>query len=184
MNFTVRYRDTLQRLGTRRLSTHPLESHPNSLGEEQAIVRYRHLFAYIQLRNQYRPRIGATAADLQCAADIPEVVPAMPKSIKMLMYEGVPIGARRMTDLRTGEPYFKFAGHKHKDAVSIAKYLLAIPKTDRKDIFDAMLLNTRSWVVGSIVQEYQNAATRVQRKNLARILAGQALVCDTMGVLH
>ena len=104
----------------------------------------------------------------------------MPPSIKRLMYQGVPIGARYMNNA----DYYKFNGLKREQIVGIAQYLLAIQESERKDIIERMLLSCKPREVGSICEEYTKSASAVQRKNLARMLDGHAVVCDENGVLH
>ena len=183
MNFTIRNRERLQHMGLRRRSTHPIETmlRPN-VADDQAVVPYRRIIARIRTERQ-QPPPRARERDLECGENIPEHIPPMPKAIRMLMCQGVPIGSRPMTSA-TGRHYFKYNGLKKESIRQIAEYLLSILEADRKDIIEAMMLNCRGWMMGRIIEEYSNAATTTQRKNLARILAGRALVCDTLGVIH
>ena len=64
----------------------------------------------------------------------------MPKEIKRLMYNGIPIGSRQMHNAVTGEPCFKFNGMKDETAKRIGEYLICIPVDERKDIMERLLL--------------------------------------------
>ena len=186
MNFVVRNNYGSQHLDFRGTSTHPLDTDiAEHMGTESAVVRYRRLLARIQIRRlRLRDRrCTVRLCDLRCGNDIPEKSLPMPKCIKLLMYNGVPLGARSMRDAN-GDSYFKFNGLKESQCVAVALYLLSIPVADRRDILETMMLNCRGWMMCRVSEEYCKAAANIQRKKIARMSAGHALVCDMAGVLH
>ena len=106
--------------------------------------------------------------------DLPEEVPPMPKELKKLMCNGIPIGSRQMHNALTGEPYFKFNGLKDETAKKIGEYLICIPANERKDIIDRMLLSCRVNSLQNIINVYQDAARKLARKKQISHTAGTA----------
>ena len=120
------------------------------MAEHNAIVKYNGILAR---RSKERTIKAAAAAPRQPRwspllrsrpiLDITFPVPQMPKSIKQLMFHGIPIGSRRMTHAITGEEYYKYNGLKEESAHCIAEYLLSISAPDRKEIWESMLATSR-----------------------------------------
>ena len=156
---------------------------PDMLLPFMAIVKYNGILARRSIvRCRRAPSIPYCF--ITVGLDLPEEVPPMPKELKKLMCNGIPIGSRQMHNALTGEPYFKFNGLKDETAKKIGEYLICIPANERKDIIDRMLLSCRVNSLQKIINEYQDAARKLARKNKYRIQLGRPIVCDQHGVIH
>ena len=108
----------------------------------------------------------------------------MPMSLNLLMFHGIPIGSRRMTNSQTGEFYFKQNGLKVYTANLIAEYIISIQAADRKDIIDTICATSRPDYVRKILEFYQKLMDDTRKKNAYLIKAGKVVVCDDSGVLR
>lgn len=156
---------------------------PDILLPFMAITKYNGILARQSIRRCRRtPSIPYHLVNV--GLDLPEEVPPMPKEIKKLMYNGIPIGSRQMHNAMTNEPYLKFHGLKEKVVKKIAGHLICIPHGERKDIMERMMLNCRVAQLHKIIEQYQNAARNLARKNKKRVRTGQPIVCDQLGTIH
>ena len=108
----------------------------------------------------------------------------MPTDIKKLMRHGQPIGARLMHNAITNEPYYKFNGLEFGKADWMATYLVCIPREERKEILERMLMSCRMEMLQKILSQYQDKARQLMHKNNYRVEAHVPLVCDQLGIIH
>ena len=158
------------------------EAVPDALLPSLAIVKYNGILARRSIA-RHRRKSNIPFCRINAGLDLPEGVPPMPKEIKKLMYNGIPIGSRLMHNAWTGE-YFKFNGLKDRTAKRIGEYLLCIPVDERKDIIERMLLCCQVTQIKKMIDEYQNAARNLVHKNRNKIQLGRPIVCDQLGVIH
>ena len=144
------------------------------------IVKYNGVFARRQLALAKRPKLGRRPF-LEYAGNL---CPPMPPSINKLMQFGLPIGTRAMYNQVTHQPYFKFNGLKQSQALAIAQYMISIPASERKEIFEQMLMKTRPDMFAKILKQYQRVVHDLWRKNDYIVKAKETLVLDESGVLH
>ena len=154
---------------------------------DHAIVPYNGTFARYQ-RNRHLRRVRyhsrREVVGVNAAKWVAEGVPPMPFELKQLIYNGIPIASRLMHNAMTNEPYYKFNGLKERRVKAIAEYLVCIPRTDRANIIEDMLMNTRQHTLTQILSEYQDIVRNLMHKNNYRLQANVPVVCDQVGVLH
>ena len=154
--------------------SHPIVKYNGILARRQAAKA-----ALVARPQKYRrPRLHFSGHDDECCR------PRMPKSLKRLMYEDIPLGTIHMKANSCHDGDLKFNGMSDSQIRCIAEYLVSISKADRNDIVAAMLTNCRPVFLGKIFDVYQKLAADAYWKNNYRILTGRTVVCDQSGVLH
>ena len=163
-------------LSAHRLLPEP-EIEPGTISS-QAIVPYNRIFARLQYAKYNVPSRVVRPRRRRFEHDIPEAMPPMPKQLKKLIYNGIPIGTRQM------QGYLKFNGLKEREVNAIAEYLVCTTAEERREIVDRVLLGCRVGQMQKVFQKYQDLAMAIAHRNKRRVATGEIIVCDAMGIIH